>query len=116
VSFDPEPKHLKDDELEMVVQVIRRGLSVGNQLEVLEERLTKSIATLQECRRRLKEQNRIGLEIARMFQRAIDPIRKAPLTQAEAIERLKWINQKESELKAQLEIEVKWVNFIEVVP
>lgn len=90
---------LEDEELELVVQVIRRGLQKGNQIEVLSPKLTVAIGALSECRTKLKEQQRLGLEIANSYRRSIDPTRKHPLTGPEAMERTKWIFAKMEELK-----------------
>jgi hypothetical protein len=103
MNLDREEKPLEDAELEMVVQVIRRGLVTGNRIENLEERLGTMAAVLQEAKKRLLAMNRIGQELARSYQKAIDPQRKHPLTVAEAVERMKWIQEKSGELKAQLE-------------
>lgn len=103
MSLEGEEKPLKDEELEMVVQVIRRGLMVGNQLEILEEKLARSATILQECKRRLLKLERIANEIGKQFQRCIDPQRKQPITMAEAVERVKWIHEKKTEAKEQLE-------------
>ena len=103
MNFDRAEKPLEDAELELVVQVIRRGLAEGNKIEVIEERLGTMAAALQEAKKRLLAANRIGQEIARSYQKAVDPQRKQPLTLTEAVERMKWIQEKSSELKAQLE-------------
>jgi len=60
-------------------------------------------AAIKEARRRLLALERIGQEVCRNYQRAIDPQRKQAITAAEALERLKWIQSKSDELKALLE-------------
>jgi hypothetical protein len=97
------PEKLSDEELEMVIQVIRRGLKDGDQLEHKDIMLQQAAVLLKDAKRRLLAMNRIGNEIARAYQRAIDPQRKVPLTAAEAIERIAWTHEKVNELKSYLE-------------
>jgi hypothetical protein len=101
--LNPEEEKLADEELEMVVQVIRRGLKDGDKLNRQNELLQRAAVTLKDAKRRLVAMNRIGNEIARAYQRAIDPQRKVPLTAAEAIERIAWTHEKVNELKSYLE-------------
>lgn len=103
MSFEPEEKPLEDAELEMVVQVIRRGLKNGNTIEELETKCGKLAALANEAGRRLKEVNRIGQEIVRKFERVLDPRRPKPLTVLEATETLRWLKDRSDRMKEQLE-------------
>ncbi len=100
MSFDleREEKPLEDQELEMVVQVIRRGLKDGDKIETLTKDLARFAVHLKEAGRRLKEVERIGQQIARQFEKAIDPQRKQGLTVAEAAERMRWIREQREKL------------------
>jgi hypothetical protein len=92
-----------DPELELVIAVIRRGLVEGDKMEQLEARLRSMAQALTEAKKRLLNLHRIGQEICRNYARVIDPQRKLAVTPAETIERLKWLQEKSDELKAQLE-------------
>ena len=87
----------------VVVAVIRRGLKDGAKIQELEERLGNLAAAVMEAKRRLVALNRVGQEIVSNYRRAIDPQRKHPLTQLEAFERMKWLQEKSDELKGLLE-------------
>ncbi len=102
LMLKPEGK-LADAELEMVIGVIRRGLVEGDRIEELERRILVLVGSITEAKKRLIALNRIGQEVCRSYQRAIDPQRKQGLTAAEAIERVKWIQDKSDELKRQFE-------------
>lgn len=102
MSFEPEEKALEDAELEMVIQVIRRGLKEGARIENLEVRLGSAAAAIKEAAKRLKELNRIAQEVCQKFERAIDPGTKQDMTILECAERMKWIQEKRDQLNQQL--------------
>jgi hypothetical protein len=102
MSEKTKEEQATDAELELVVQVIRRGLTVGDKLDRYEERMLSMAAAIKECARRLKEANRIGQEIVRHYQRTIAPERKQPLSATDYLERSKWLQEKSDELKALL--------------
>lgn len=103
MPFEREEKPLDDAELEVVVQVIRRGLKHGDQLEELEKKVANVAVLANEAGRRLKDANRIGQEICRKFERTIDARRPKPTTMLEATEILRWVDEKSKELRRLLE-------------
>ena len=94
---------LEDAELEMVISVIRRGLSAGDKIQQLEDQAARLAFAIIEAKKRLKELNRIGQEVCRKYERDMNPNRKAPMTATEGMERIRWIEAKSQELKRQLE-------------
>lgn len=101
MPFEPEEKPLQDNELEMVIAVIRRGLRDGAKIAEMEMKLGRIVAVAQEAGRRLNAAERIGQEVCRKFDRTLGNPKR--FTELEATELMRWIKQKSNELKETLE-------------